>query len=112
MYCMPTVTLTMLKGTLYSMCKDRHQMRKNKTGTKSSKLCSPFNLYRHQCEDSCFLYNVHVIVLRSLFISDYNFAWIYVDALTVSFLFKARMDVCVWGVCACVCVLSKCTFEH
>lgn len=48
----------------------------NTTGTKSTELlCSPLNLYEHKCEDKLlFLYNVHVIVLRSLFISDYNLA--------------------------------------
>lgn len=80
---MPIVTLKIPKGTFYCMCKHKHKTRKNKTGTKSSKLlCSLLKLYRRQCEDSCFLYNVHVIVLRSLFISDNNLAWIYVEALT------------------------------
>lgn len=42
-----------------------------------------------------FLYNVqHIIVLRSLFISDYNLAWNQVEALTISLVFcsLARMD--------------------
>lgn len=48
----------------------------NKTRIKSTELfCSSLNLYEHECEDMLlFLYNVHVIVLRSLFISDYNLA--------------------------------------
>lgn len=39
------------------------------------------------CEEKwLFLYNVHVIVLKILFISEYNFAWNQVEALTVRFL--------------------------
>lgn len=49
---MPIVTMTMSTDTKYCMSKHRCKMRKNKTETKSTKLlCSPLNLYRHQCED-------------------------------------------------------------
>lgn len=49
---MPIVILKMLK-VLCTVCVNTgHNMRKNKTGTNSTKLlCSPLNLYRRQCED-------------------------------------------------------------
>lgn len=64
------------KGILYTYVDTQKKRKKeNKTGTKSTELlCSPLNLYEHECEEVAFLYNVHVIVLRSLFISDYNLA--------------------------------------
>lgn len=69
--------MKMPKGILYTYVDTQKKKKKeNKTGTKSTELlCSPLNLYEHECEDKLlFLYNVHVIVLRSLFISDYNLA--------------------------------------
>lgn len=71
--------IEMPSGILYTHV-DTHTEKKrkkeNKTGTNSTELlCSSSNLYEHTCEDKLlFLYNVHVIVLRSLFISDYNLA--------------------------------------
>lgn len=69
--------MKMPDGILYTYVDTQKKRKKeNKTGTKSTELlCSPLNLYEHECEDKLlFLYNVHVIVLRSLFISDYNLA--------------------------------------